>query len=164
MPARRRRDVLILTGTGLTAALAGCTGSSDDDDDDGADDTGNGGGDSGANGGDGSGGDDDNGDGDNGDEPDVPGQVIGAEDRVEVLDHEWYHGDDGAGVSGTLENVSGEELETVWAEVYFFPDEDVDFAKTEDMAADSTWEFDVAFPGSDPDEVTEYKIEPQVSN
>ena len=165
MLERNRRAILLVGGTSLIASFAGCSGSgsddetgdedvgsADDDRNDGSDDDRNGGSDDDT-------GDDDDDTGD--DDDDVSGDVRTTDDRVTVTEHAWNEGS--GAVTGRVENVSDEDLETVWVEVFFLEDLGVDIAKTEDLAAGSAWEFDVGFVGVDSTEVTGYEIDLNVA-
>lgn len=150
-----RRTYLALCGTALTSALAGCgTSSSDPGDrqqgttDDASSDDASGSTD------DETGSTDDGGDA--GGEP---------EQRLELLDHEWYHESEfEAGVRGTAKNVSDESIDYAEVQVYFLDSEGRQIGdwldNTNDLAAGREWAFDVSvFGDAEPSEVDSYEIE-----
>lgn len=168
----RRRTYLTLAGTTLTAALAGCTEESDERESGGTDGSDNTETDTEP--------EDDNTDDDSETETDSEGgedetaddgsgDGDDSDDPVEILEHEWYNnGQFDVGVTGQVENISGEELTYVGVEVYFLDEEGVQFEEgldnTTDLADGRIWEFDAGYLGDDPQRVDEYEIEWDVTN
>lgn len=149
-----RRQLLATGGTTLALTLAGCAGDTDDDNDreeGSTDDNG------GANG-------DENGSADGGST-----DAESSDQLVELLEHEWYNnGEYDSGVTGRLENVSGEQLSYVSVNVYFLDEEGTQIAEgldnTNDLAADRVWEFDAMLLDGDASRVSDYEIETDVTN
>ncbi|ELZ09281.1 hypothetical protein C479_10685 [Halovivax asiaticus JCM 14624] len=88
---------------------------------------------------------------------------------VQFVDHEWYNsGAYEAGVTGQLENVSGDTLSYVEVSVYFLDEEGTQFEEgldnTSELADGRTWEFDAMFLGDEPDRVDDYEIEWEVTD
>jgi len=142
-----RRQLLVSIGSVSITLIAGCTGDTEESDREQAD----------ANGDRGSG-DSGNDDGDS-----------GSDKLVEILDHEFYNnGAYDAGVSGTLENVSGEELSYVGVNVFYLDSEGVQIEEgldnTTELAADRKWKFDAGYLGDDPSEIEEYEIKTDVTD
>ncbi len=91
------------------------------------------------------------------------------EQLVELLDHSFYNeGQFDIGVSGTLENVSGEELSYVEVDVFFLDSEGTQIGEgldnTSDLAAGRAWEFDATYLGEEGDRIETYEIETEVTN
>ncbi|WP_254864460.1 FxLYD domain-containing protein [Halovivax gelatinilyticus] len=146
----QRRTLLAVVG-GSIPALAGCVSEESSDRESGSGDDGAGGG------GDDDSSESDDDDGGNGDE------------ALQFVEHEWYNnGPYDAGVTGQLENTSGEELSYVEVTVYFLDEDGVQIAdwidNTMDLAADRVWEFDVMYMDDDPYRVDDYEIEWSVTN
>ncbi|MEA1931028.1 MAG: FxLYD domain-containing protein [Euryarchaeota archaeon] len=139
----KRRRLLVASGTVLTLTIAGCSG---DTDGDGRERSIGGDRESGSDGGEGE-----------------------SEQDVELLDHELYNeGQFDVGVSGTLENVSGEELSYVAVEIFFLDSDgtqiDEGLDNTTDLAPERRWEFDAMYLGDEADRIDTYEIETDVSN
>lgn len=147
----RRRNFMAVIGSTSTIAIAGCSsqeserqeGSTDDggSSDDGSSET-------------------ESGSADDGSEQ---------EQLVELLDHELYNeGQFDIGVSGRLENVSGEELSYVEVSVYFLDSEGTQIEEgldnTSDLAAGRVWEFDATYLGDEADRIDTYEIETEVTS
>jgi hypothetical protein len=146
----QRRTLLATTGTVLSAAIAGCGSSDPSDRQEGSADDGSGEGSA----------DDGSGEG-SADESE-------SEQQIELLDHEFYEEEFSSGVSGTVENVSGEVLSYVEVQVYFLDSEGTQIGEgldnTSDLAEGRRWEFDAAYLDSDPERIDTYEIETDVSN
>lgn len=147
------------SGSVLSMVSSGCTFS-----DDGRSDLGEGSTDDTGNGNDGDGIGEDN------ESPEDDGSDSSSDDDlVEILEHEWYNADaEDAGVSGRLENVSGEEIHLVTVEVHFVGDEGTQITEGQDttnnLESNREWEFDVPYPAEDPERVDTYDIESDVSS
>jgi len=155
----QRRTLLATTGTVLSAAIAGCGSSDPSDRQEGSADDGSGEGSADDGSGEGSA-DDGSGEG-SADESE-------SEQQIELLDHEFYEEEFSSGVSGTVENVSGEVLSYVEVQVYFLDSEGTQIGEgldnTSDLAEGRRWEFDAAYLDSDPERIDTYEIETDVSN
>ena len=152
-----RRKVLLSSGVALTTALAGCGESESNRETGDPDGNGNE-----------NGNEDDTGT-DNSDTGSTEDGSNEEEQLVELLNHEWYNdGQYSSGVTGQVENVSGETLDYVEVAVYFMDEDGVQFeesyANTSELAADRVWEFDAMFLGDDPQRVDEYEVETSVDN
>ncbi len=85
-------------------------------------------------------------------------------ERVETVDHEWYDGDDGSGVLGTVRNVGEAEVDYVEL-VAVFMDEDGEVLwrgsdVDRDLPPGEEWSFDVAYRGDEsPGAVADYELE-----
>ncbi|OLZ39091.1 hypothetical protein A6E15_19195 [Natrinema saccharevitans] len=151
-----RRKLLATGGTALALGLAGCASETDDGNGDDREEGSTNDTDDGGDGG-------DTGTSDGGDTDSSGG------DPVELLDHEWYQNSQyDAGVSGSLENVSGEELSYVEVSVYFLDEDGAQVGEgidnTSDLSAGRVWKFDATYLDGEPQTVTDYEIETDVSN
>lgn len=150
MTMQRRKMLAATAGTVSTLLLAGC--SSEDETERQEGDAGNGGGTT-------SGGDSGSGDTQN---------TTQSGSAVEILNHEWYEEDFSAGVQGTLENTTDEELAYVEVSVYFLDSDGTQIEEGLDnfseLAAGRTAEFECMFLGDDASRVEEYEIEASVTN
>jgi len=173
----QRRTLLATTGTVLSAAIAGCGSSDPSDRQEGSADDGSGEGSADDGSGEGSA-DDGSGEGSaddgsgEGSADDGSGEGSAdeseSEQQIELLDHEFYEEEFSSGVSGTVENVSGEVLSYVEVQVYFLDSEGTQIGEgldnTSDLAEGRRWEFDAAYLDSDPERIDTYEIETDVSN
>jgi len=87
---------------------------------------------------------------------------------VEILNHEWYEEDFSAGVRGTIENTTDEELSYVEISVYFLDSDGTQIGEGldnfSDLAGGRTAEFDAMYVDDDPSRVEEYEIEAEVTD
>ncbi|MFD1646868.1 FxLYD domain-containing protein [Haloarchaeobius litoreus] len=139
-----------LTAVGTTAsvlALAGCTEEEPQD---------TAGGDGGGNGG-------DSGDSDGGETGDNGGDGNNDRPDVEILEHEFYEEEVGAGVRGVARNNTDSELTYVQAEAIFLDGDGTQIGEgldnVTDLAAGREWEFDCMYLDSDSDRIAEYELD-----
>jgi hypothetical protein len=134
-----RRELLASAGAVLTVSIAGC-GSSD------------------------------SGDREEGSADDGSGEASSeeSEQRIELLNHEFYSEEFSSGVRGEIENVSGEELSYVEVQVFFLDSDETQIGEgldnTNDLAADRRWEFDAQYLDTDADRIDTYEIETDVTS
>ncbi|WP_049915277.1 FxLYD domain-containing protein [Natrialba taiwanensis] len=139
-----RRSVLVGTATGLTAAVAGCSGSSDDDYEEGnGGDSGNGG---------------DNG-GDN--------SSSGDEETASITEHEMTTTETDYGttelvVEGTVKNNTDELIDYVEVSVRAYNDDDQQIdtymANTTELGGGKEWPFEVSLYDVEESDVADYDI------
>jgi hypothetical protein len=143
-----RRELLASAGAVLTVSIAGCGSSDSGDREEGSADDGSGEASS------------DDGSGEASSEE--------SEQRIELLNHEFYSEEFSSGVRGEIENVSGEELSYVEVQVFFLDSDETQIGEgldnTNDLAADRRWEFDAQYLDTDADRIDTYEIETDVTS
>jgi len=85
------------------------------------------------------------------------------EPLIDLLSHEFYNeGPDDTGVTGQVENVSGEELWRVFVEVYFLDEDEIQIGEEKtnarELADGRVWEFDAVYSDYDPERIDSYQI------